>query len=98
MDEQLHSDVVDIATKNSPLVEKFPQYSFQRVFWQQQMEAISKKDAHSMRWHPPMIRYCLYLGTGMPLAHKSLSISLLYIGLVLHMRHFGPQVVPHNTS
>ena len=35
--------------------------SFQKVFWSQQVEAAKKKKASSMRWHPLMIRWCLFL-------------------------------------
>ena len=34
---------------------------FSRLFWEQQFEAAKLKDAHTMRWHPLMIRWCLYL-------------------------------------
>ena len=34
---------------------------FQRLFWQQQMQAASKKDARGIRWHPLMVRWCIYL-------------------------------------
>ncbi len=40
---------------------KFPPGSFQYVFWQQQKEAASRKDSRGMRWHPAMIKWCLYL-------------------------------------
>eukprot|EP00731_Ephydatia_muelleri_P032133 Em0023g640a len=38
-----------------------PHDSFQYVFWQQQAEAASKPHLRNMRWHPLMIRWCLYL-------------------------------------
>ena len=34
---------------------------FQRLFWQQQAEAAGKSDPQAMRWHPFMIRWCIYL-------------------------------------
>lgn len=45
-------------------MEEFPQGSFARLFWQQQLEAVSRKDARSMkgmRWDPLMVKWCLYL-------------------------------------
>lgn len=36
--------------------------SFQCIFWEQQRQASSLKKARSMKWHPLMIRWCLYLG------------------------------------
>ena len=44
----------------SNFIEQLPEASFQRIFWQQQMEALNK-NPKSMRWHPLMIRLCLYL-------------------------------------
>lgn len=34
---------------------------FQKLFWEQQIEAARKKGKQGMRWHPLMIRWCLYL-------------------------------------
>ena len=59
--EDTHADLVAITSESSNLFEDLPQDSFQRVFWQQQLEAASQKDAQRMRWHPLMIRWCLYL-------------------------------------
>ena len=33
----------------------------QRLFWEQQLEVASKKDKRGLRWHPLMIRWCLYI-------------------------------------
>ena len=35
--------------------------TFSSIFWQQQLIAASTKDKRGMRWHPAMIRWCLYL-------------------------------------
>ena len=35
--------------------------SFQYLFWKQQLDAITKSDAQSIRWHPLIIKWCLYL-------------------------------------
>ena len=35
--------------------------SFQYIFWKQQHKAASLKDARSMKWHPLLIKWCLYL-------------------------------------
>ncbi len=39
---------------------KYPNNSFEMVFWRQQMEA-SKRSPMGMRWHPLMIKWCIYL-------------------------------------
>ena len=46
--------------ENASVVEKYPENSFQRMFWEQQREA-SSKSSKGMRWHPAMIKWCLYL-------------------------------------
>ena len=40
---------------------KFPEGSFQRLFWQQQKKASATPDKRGFRWHPLMIKWCLYL-------------------------------------
>ena len=62
VDQQTHDDLKQIVkTEGSNLLEKAASRSFQRVFWQQQMDAASREYARGMRWHPLMIRWCIYL-------------------------------------
>ena len=35
--------------------------TFTGIFWQQQLKAASLKNKKGMRWHPAMVRWCLYL-------------------------------------
>ena len=46
--------------ESKSVMDKLTEDSFQRVFWQQQLEAVSR-DKKLVRWHPFMIRWCLYL-------------------------------------
>ena len=50
-----------IASDNNDLIKDLPSDSFRRVFWEQQVEAAKQKNARTMKWHPLMIRWCLYL-------------------------------------
>eukprot|EP00731_Ephydatia_muelleri_P009301 Em0004g1639a len=63
VDDSLHSDLR--ATSALPdctdIMQQYPKDSFPRIFWQQQMEAASRKNARTMRWHPLMIHWCLSL-------------------------------------
>ena len=62
VDEQIHNDLKQIIqTEGGKLMERTHPNSFQRVFWQQQLDAASKEDARGMRWHPLMIRWCIFL-------------------------------------
>ena len=38
-----------------------PPKSFQELFWKQQKEASDRSDLKGMRWHPLLIRWCLYI-------------------------------------
>ena len=62
LDQKSHDDMKTIIeTEGQVFIEKEPMNSFQRVFWQQQVEAARCSDARGMRWHPLMIRWCIYL-------------------------------------
>ena len=55
-----HNDLVTIMKENSEKIAAiYPENSFPRLFWDQQLKAASQKKASSMRWHPLMIRLCL---------------------------------------
>lgn len=64
-DDSITDDLHTImTTENKNIMEQFPDGSFARLFWQQQLDATSRKDPHSkkgMRWDPLMIKWCLYL-------------------------------------
>ena len=61
IDEDLHNDLVAITADSNTFLEELSPDSFQWIFWQQQIEAATQKDARRIRWHPLMIRWCLYL-------------------------------------
>ena len=46
--------------ENSFVVKSYPENSFQRIFWNHQREA-SCRSGQGMRWHPAMIKWCLFL-------------------------------------
>lgn len=76
-----HDDLVTIMKENSEKVASlYPENSFPRLFWDEQLKAASQKKACSMRWHPLMIRWCLYLrhisGKGYELLRESGCLSL----------------------
>ena len=59
VDGATHEGLMEIVKKEGD--ELLPPKSFQELFWKQQMEAASKSDSRGMRWHPLMIRWCLYI-------------------------------------
>ena len=62
VDDDLNKALVDIVEDKSPFVaSSYEEGSFPRIFWEVQQRASSLKDMRSMRWHPLMIQWCLYL-------------------------------------
>ena len=41
--------------------DKYPEGSFRRLFWDEQVKALEKSDARQIRWYPALIRWCLHL-------------------------------------
>ena len=62
LDQATHSDFKTIMEENvEEATCSFPDGSFQQLLWEQQQQASSVKDSQSMRWHPLMIKWCIYL-------------------------------------
>ena len=60
VDSKLHGDLQNIMEENNErILGQFPEGSFQRLFWEQQLAAARLKHPQQMRWHPAMIRWCL---------------------------------------
>ena len=61
LDEKMHQGLCQIMqVETAEITKAFPPDTFKHLFWKQQQEAL-QKDATAMRWHPLMIRWCLYL-------------------------------------
>lgn len=76
VDEVVASDLSSIVAEENGQVEAmYPKGSFQRLFWEQQREAATKKDSRGRRWHPLMIRFCLYLRHQSNKAYETLRQS-----------------------
>ena len=67
----LHTIMQEEETK---VLSRYPEGSFQRVFWQQQQMA-SSTDRRGMRWHPALIKWCLYLRHQSSQAYETLRNS-----------------------
>lgn len=71
---ELHSDLVSIAQENQQrILDRHPEGSFQQLFWKQQFQAPSS--SKGMRWHPTMVKWCLYLCHQSPRAYELLRSS-----------------------
>ena len=62
VDEEFQTSLETIiAEKAKEITECHPPGSFQRLFWEQQQEALKCTDKRQMRWHPMFIKWCLSL-------------------------------------
>ena len=59
LDEATHDGLMEIVKQQGDIL--LPPNTFQELFWKQQKEAAAKSDSRGMRWHPLMIRWCLYI-------------------------------------
>ena len=76
VDESLHQDLCSIMEeKNGVVKESFPEGTFRRLFWDEQLRAVQVSDSRQMRWHPMMIRWCLNLKLLSSSAYNSLRSS-----------------------
>ena len=81
LDIEMSNDLEAImTTKMQQIHSAYPEGSFLRLFWDQQQTALSLKDSRSMKWHPLVIKWCLYLrhlsGKGYELLRKSGCLKL----------------------
>ena len=75
LDEQTSSDFDTIMKKVEPEVKKsYPEGSFQQLFWDQQRQA-SARQKNGRRWHPMMIKWCIYLHHQSSKAYEALRDS-----------------------
>lgn len=78
LDEESESYVAEIMTSQdtiSYMGNLSSKQSIRHIFWQQQLEASSKTHLRGMRWHPLMIRWCLYLRHKSSAAYEALQES-----------------------
>ena len=60
VDEEIHDYLLE-AVKSENVNQEKDMSQFAKTFWETQCKAASLNNAKSMRWHPLMIRWCLYL-------------------------------------
>ena len=76
VDEETDSDIRAIMEEEEgQVLNNYAEGLFQRIFWDQQKAATSKKDPRGIRWHPLMIKFCLYLRHQSSKAYETLRDS-----------------------
>ena len=62
VEDPVHNDLVAIMKKHSEgVLTKHGEESFQGIFWSQQLKATAANNATGRRWHPLIIKWCMYL-------------------------------------
>ncbi len=62
LDVDFQSDLISIMNSNKNNVkEAYPDGSFPKLFWDEQLKAASISDPRQVRWHPVIIKWCLNL-------------------------------------
>lgn len=73
---QLNTDLRTIVeSEGSKATERQDCSYFQKIFWQQQAHASSMQNPRGMRWHPLMIKWCIYLRAHSQGAYETLRQS-----------------------
>ena len=75
LDPEMNDYLSTILTNNVHFKNELPEGSFRRLFWQQQLQALSCKDSRQIRWHPMMIKWCLNVKLRSSSAYKAMRDS-----------------------
>ena len=58
----LHNELLNVMKqKTKDVLDAYPEGSFTRLFWEEQLRAAKASDPRQMRWHPLIVRWCLNL-------------------------------------
>lgn len=72
----LNSDLVHIMNENSEEIKKaYPEGSFARLFWEEQLKAATASTSKQFRWHPVIIKWCLNLKLMSSCTYHALRLS-----------------------
>ena len=98
LEEPIHNDLVDIMKDHIDSIQsKYGQDSFQGIFWTQQQKSTTAANPSGRRWHPLMIKWCLYLhhlsGKAYDTIRKSGVINLPSSRTLRDYKHVSPTEV-----
>ncbi|XP_019856623.1 PREDICTED: uncharacterized protein LOC109585115 [Amphimedon queenslandica] len=72
VDESTASDMIKIMNEhNAQISATYSENSFQKLFWDSQLKAVTTPKK-SIRWHPSIIKWCIYLRNKSSSAYESL--------------------------
>ena len=98
LSDELHNDMKKMASACTKQVySSYPEGSFQRLFWDQQVKASEYSNPKSMKWHPLFVKWCLYLrhlsGKSYELLRKSGCVKLPSQSTLRDYTHHIPAIV-----
>ena len=98
LDDEMHKDMKAMMNASTNQVHSmYPEGSFQQVFWDQQQTACSLQDSRSMKWHPLVIKWSLYLrnlsGKAYELLRKTGCIKLPSQRTLRDYTHYIPPTI-----
>lgn len=57
----INTDIAELMKDNKDEIEELPEDSLQRILFEQHLQYNVLRNKASMRWHPAIIRWCLYI-------------------------------------
>ena len=75
VDQNTNIDLLSTMSSNRGAMESTNNKNIQSIFWEQQLKAKSCKGKQGMRWHPAIIRWCMYLHHHLSGAYSTLRKS-----------------------
>ena len=105
VDGSADADLAKIMEAESEALQKaLSNDSFKKLFWEQQLKALSCKDPRQRRWHPLIIKWCLNLHMMSGAAYHNLRTSGMlvlpsertlrdYSNIIKAMEGFNPEVM-----
>ena len=97
VDNETHLDLVSMMKNYSKAMEINVPNPFMKIFWEQQLKATTLNSTRQMRWHPAIIRWCLYLHHRSSGCYKTLRNSGLFHlpteRTLRDYRHFAPSSI-----
>ena len=76
IDSDLQDNLLSVMNENNDsIIASYPENSFARIFWEQQLRAASVKDKRQVRWHPLIIKWCINLKLISSAAYHTLRSS-----------------------
>ena len=76
VDEELQTELASVLKDNTSTIRSlYPKESFHHILWEQQLEISQLANKRNIRWHPAIIRWCLYLKSISSSAYKAMQSS-----------------------